>query len=175
MLRVTGGEFRGTRLFCPPNIRPTSGKTKEYIFSQLVDIPPGYRVLDLFAGCGALGIEALSRGAKEAVFVDKSAKSIGAVRNNLEKLRIKAKVIRADAKIFIRKPVHELFDLILIDPPYDNYKPAEIIEATAKNFAADNALIVYEMSSSEPEPDVSGAQLLSLKKMGDTTIGIWKK
>lgn len=86
MLRVTGGLFRGMNLHCPKDIRPSSGRIKEYIFSQITEYVPGSRVLDIFAGSGALGIEALSRKARCAVFVEKSQRSITSIRKNLQKI-----------------------------------------------------------------------------------------
>ena len=121
-MRVVAGTAKGRPLVTPPgtDTRPTSDRVREAIFSSLgsLDVIAGARVLDLFAGSGALGIEALSRGAASAVFVDNSAKAIECVRANLEKTGFDgpavSQVIRADAHRYDDGP----FDLALLDPPY---------------------------------------------------------
>jgi 16S rRNA (guanine966-N2)-methyltransferase len=124
-LRVTGGEFKGRKLYAPrTGIRPTTGRVREAIFSMLGDVS-GLRVLDLFCGTGALGIEALSRGASEAVFVDKRPRA--AIRN-LETLGLADldsgfgwRVEKMDAGDFLFRSAvfgEPRFDLVLCDPPY---------------------------------------------------------
>ena len=119
-MRVVAGTAKGRRLVSPPgtDTRPTSDRVREAIFNALgsLDVVEGCRVLDLFAGSGALGIEALSRGAIEAVFVDSSPQAIEAVNANLASagLATSAVVIRADAYRYDDGP----FDLALLDPPY---------------------------------------------------------
>jgi len=168
MLRVTGGVFRGMKLHCPKDIRPSSGRIKEYIFSQITEFVPGSRVLDIFAGSGALGIEALSRKARSAVFVEKSQSSITSIRKNLQKLEIQSepsliassrpsstnnensrfadscsrgfqsKVIKADALHYIKHFKSEPFDIIFIDPPYRDYQPITLLESVENSFILQN-------------------------------------
>jgi 16S rRNA (guanine966-N2)-methyltransferase len=120
-MRVTGGELRGRRLAAPPGrsraVRPTAERAREAIFSIVGQRLPGARVLDLYCGTGALGIEALSRGAARAVLVDSDPRL---ARANVEALGIgaRAAVVRADALRFLRRN-EEQFDLILCDPPYN--------------------------------------------------------
>jgi 16S rRNA (guanine(966)-N(2))-methyltransferase RsmD len=121
-MRVIAGQWGGRRLQAPAGAatRPTSDRVREALFSILGDRVAGARVLDLFAGSGALGIEALSRGAAEATFVDSSPAAIKALRANLEALGVDAEVRRADARVFLRgasRAGHH-YDLVFLDPPY---------------------------------------------------------
>lgn len=120
-MRVIAGRYRGTRLRSPRGeaTRPTSDRVREALFSILVSVE-GARVLDLFAGSGALGIEALSRGAATAVFVDSSAAAIAAVNRNLEALGLEAEVARRPAIAFLEgAAIREAqYDLVFVDPPY---------------------------------------------------------
>ena len=121
-MRVVAGRFGGRRLQAPPGsaTRPTSDRVRESLFAVLGDRVTGARVLDLFAGSGALGIEALSRGAVEATFVDSSPAAIRAIRGNLAALGIEADVCRADARAALRtaRSAARQYDLVFLDPPY---------------------------------------------------------
>lgn len=118
-MRVDSGIFKGRRLLENKfeHIRPTTDKVRQALFTKLQFFLPNKRGLDLFCGTGALGIEALSRGASEVVFVDKDARSASMARENLKNLGVKAKVIRCDAVRFVES-CEEKFDLIILDPPY---------------------------------------------------------
>jgi len=121
-VRVVAGRFGGRRLVAPPGdaTRPTSDRVRESLFSVLGPSTEGARVLDLYAGTGALGIEALSRGAAAAVFVDRAPAAIKAIRANLEALGIEADVRRMHARAALRTAADsgEAYDLIFLDPPY---------------------------------------------------------
>jgi 16S rRNA (guanine(966)-N(2))-methyltransferase RsmD len=121
-LRIVAGSFKGRRLVAPPGsaTRPTSDRVREALFSVLGPSVPGARVLDLFAGSGALGLEALSRGAATAVFVDRSQRAIAAIRTNLEALGVDADVHRMEAHAALRAALarREAYDLVFLDPPY---------------------------------------------------------
>lgn len=120
-MRVITGSARGLRLQTPAgrDTRPTTDRVKEALFSILHFDIPGRRVLDLFAGSGQLGIEALSRGAAACTFVDQSAEAVAVIRENLRAagLEAHAQVLCQDAFSFLVRP-HETFDLVLLDPPY---------------------------------------------------------
>ncbi len=130
-MRVITGSARGVVLKTPEgqNTRPTSDRVKEALFSILQFDLPGAKVLDLFGGTGQLGIEALSRGAREAVFVDHDAKACALISENLRRTRLtqQAKVVRSDYLTYL-KTTKDRFDLILLDPPY-----AEIFLENAMN------------------------------------------
>ncbi len=121
-MRVVAGLYGGRRLVAPPGdaTRPTSDRVREALFSVLGPAIEGARVLDLYAGTGALGIEALSRGARAAVFVDRAPAAIKAVRANLVALGIDAEVRRMQARAALRAAADaaEAYDLVFLDPPY---------------------------------------------------------
>ena len=121
-MRVVAGQFGGRRLAAPrgAGTRPTSDRVREALFSLLGQVE-GLRVLDLFAGSGALGIEALSRGAAEATFVDSAPRAVRAVADNVRGLGVEgATVTRQDARAFLRKAsaAGRQYDLVFLDPPY---------------------------------------------------------
>jgi 16S rRNA (guanine966-N2)-methyltransferase len=124
-MRIVAGEYGGRRLTAPKgtSTRPTADRVREALFSSLGDSVAGARVLDLFAGSGALGLEALSRGAVHATFVDSDARAIAAVRANLSALAIgaeRAEAHRRGHAAFLRtaRGAGRQYDLVLLDPPY---------------------------------------------------------
>jgi 16S rRNA (guanine966-N2)-methyltransferase len=122
-MRVIAGSAKGARLVrVPAGIRPVSDRAREGLFSSLGDLVEGARVLDLYAGTGALGVEALSRGASEAVFVDRSPAAVSAIRENLARTSLsdRARVERSEVRRFLeRRPERAGSDLVFIDPPYE--------------------------------------------------------
>jgi 16S rRNA (guanine966-N2)-methyltransferase len=134
-MRVIAGRLGGRRLQAPPGrvTRPTSDRVREAVFAMLGSVE-GARVLDLFAGTGALGIEALSRGARSAVFVERDAGALRALNANLEALAIAPETVevrRADALQALRTASarQETYDLLFIDPPYGRARPAPTASA----------------------------------------------
>jgi len=130
-MRVIAGRLGGRRLQAPAGrtTRPTSDRVREAVFAMLDDVA-GVRVLDLFAGTGALGIEALSRGARHAVFVERDTDALRALRANIAALGIDAQtaeVRRADAlqALYAASAAQETYDLVFIDPPYTRSRQAE--------------------------------------------------
>src|SRR5256885_16377821 len=120
-MRVVAGEYRGRRLKAPAgtDTRPTADRVREALFNILGDVS-GAVVLDLYAGSGALGIEALSRGAAAATVVDRDERALAAVRADLEALGAVARVARSDAIAFLKRQDGAGYDLIFVDPPYDS-------------------------------------------------------
>jgi 16S rRNA (guanine966-N2)-methyltransferase len=121
-VRIIAGTAKGTRLVAvPPGVRPVSDRAREGLFSSLGDSVSEARVLDLFAGTGALGIEALSRDAAQAVFVDRSPGAVKAVRENLARTRLagRATVVTGAVERFLAGGDPEPFDLVFLDPPYE--------------------------------------------------------
>ncbi len=119
-LRIIAGSLRNSRLAVPdrPGLRPTPERVRETLFNWLMPVLPGARCLDLFAGTGALGIEALSRGAGEVVFVERDVALAAALRANLARLRqLQAPVVCADALSWLHAP-HPPFDIVFLDPPF---------------------------------------------------------
>ena len=127
-MKVTAGKFKGRTLNenTFDHIRPTADMVKQAIFNKLFEKIEGARVLDLFCGTGALGIEAISRGADEVVFVDKDRNSVNLTLSNLKKLNLSPRVLLLDYATALEKLRGEKFDIILLDPPYKSnlYTPA---------------------------------------------------
>jgi 16S rRNA (guanine966-N2)-methyltransferase len=122
-VRIIGGRWRGMRLPVADvhGLRPTSDRTRETLFNWLQPVLPGARVLDLFAGSGALGFEALSRGAREALLVERDPRVCEALREAATRLPggEAATVIQADAIAFLHAPLQGRFDVVFVDPPFD--------------------------------------------------------
>ena len=182
-MRIVGGQFKGTRLAAPgaegggkAHLRPTSDRVREALFNLLAhgDYPPieGARVLDLFAGTGALGLEALSRGAARAVFIDDGAAARGLIRRNIETLGVigQTKLWRRDATRL--GPCRgEPFALIFADPPYGKgLGEKAILSARAGGWIASGAVIVLEQGADEPEPEHPGLTLHDDRRYGETRI-----
>lgn len=157
-MRIIAGRFKGLKLAAPKgrDTRPTADKVKEALFSMLESLPfdlTGARVLDFFAGSGALSLEALSRGAASAVLADRDREALAAVRRNLEALpefeEVEAAIIRAQwPRGFQSLPPDRPFDLFLLDPPYDQRRlPMTLLtEAAARGLASPGAVAVWEQA-----------------------------
>jgi 16S rRNA (guanine(966)-N(2))-methyltransferase RsmD len=180
-VRVIAGRLGGRSLVAPAGTatRPTSDRVKEALFSILGDME-GALVLDLYAGTGALGIEALSRGARHATFVEHGASALRALRRNLEALDLKAQalVLPLPAERALAKRAHE-FDLVLVDPPYAEVRGGVLAKGLAKAMegfpAALNpgARLMLEHASSEPAPDIAGLSLEDTRTYGDTALSFY--
>ena len=154
-MRVISGSVRGRKLKTPGgnDIRPTADLIKESIFNIIQFDIEGRRVLDIFAGTGQLGIEALSRGARSAVFVDSSLQAVKLINENLALCGFSenARAMRCDALKFLQNA--EKFDLIFIDPPYAENIADEILQNITKfDKLNDNGIIIFEMSASTAAP-----------------------
>lgn len=153
--------------------RPTSDRVKEAVFSTLQDKIPGALVLDLFAGSGALGIEALSRGAKKAVFVEKERRSLRCLRANLQKagMSLQAEVLAADVLRYLREAQKVFFDLIFLDPPYSSQLGPKALDLIlTKNLLQAAGCIVWEAPADLAVLPLPGLQLWKKKIYGDTMI-----
>jgi 16S rRNA (guanine966-N2)-methyltransferase len=171
-MRVVAGEFKGRRLHAPRGrgTRPTADKVREAVFSILGDVA-GLQVLDLYAGSGALGIEALSRGASEAVFVEADARAVAAIRRNLDPLPVSAAVHRRDVLDFVRAPEAGTYDLVFVDPPYDSaLRLAGPLSGGLPSLLTDGARIVTE--SDKRSPLILDLPLVLERTYGDTRIAV---
>jgi len=142
-VRIIAGTAKGLRLApVPGGTRPVSDRAREGLFSSLGDTVVGAQVLDLYAGTGAMGIEALSRGAEHTTFVDSSTRAAAAIRDNLLRTRLDGRgtVRREDVLRFLRK-TPEPVDLVLLDPPYDTPEPAlrAVLDTLAQGWLAEGA------------------------------------
>ena len=172
-MRIVAGELGGRRLHAPAGAgtRPTADRVREALFSILGDVS-GLSVLDLFAGSGALGIEALSRGAASAEFVDSARRSVEAVRRNLAELEIDAAVHRRDAVAWLAgAPAGRAYDLVFCDPPYDCATLlAETLAERLPAVLSEDARIVTE--SDKRAPLELPFPLLRERTYGDTRIAV---
>ncbi len=182
-MRIIAGDFRGRALAAVgkgdagAHLRPTTDRVRESLFSVLTHTGaiPGARVLDLFAGTGALGLEALSRGADMAVFVDDGRVSQGLIRKNITICKTEdATLIRRDALKLGPNP-DAPYDLIFLDPPYGKGLGEKALAvAEAGGWIADDALIVWEENAPQAAP--TGYELESSRKYGDTHITLmWRE
>jgi 16S rRNA (guanine966-N2)-methyltransferase len=177
-MRIIAGQAGGLRLAAPKSgVRPTMDRVKAAIFSSLGDAVIGARVLDLFAGSGALGIEALSRGAASVLFVDEDRQSIAAIEKNLTKAHMQGRVRQRDVFDFLRSPVStERFRIIFADPPYEKTKSGERItekllaNETIPQLLEADGVFVLEKRPSEKVPETKLWKLFRRKAYGATEV-----
>lgn len=170
-MRIIAGTHRGHRIAAPKGreTRPTSDRVRENAFN-LIGPVDGSEVLDLFAGSGALGLEALSRGAAHATFVEHDRDAARTIDANLDKLGLHATVLRMDAVRALQQE-HRSYDLILCDPPYD-------VDATRLPFRrllAPDGLLVYESSGRDEPPTVDGLAQRTSRKYGSARLTLFTK
>ncbi len=181
-MRIVGGRFRGTRLAAPPGgerkVRPTADRVRESIFNLLAhrpegDVVQGARVLDLFAGTGALGLEALSRGAASAVFIE-NGKAAALVEANI------ARIAAGGATRLIRRDATRLgpwaeapFDLVFLDPPYgQGLGEKAVASALAGGWIAHGGLVLWEENMPVTAP---GLTLLDTRRYGEAMISLFRQ
>lgn len=182
-MRIIAGYAKGRKLKSPENqdIRPTSDRVKEAIFSMIAFYIPGKIVLDLFAGTGNLGLEALSRGAKFSVFVDNNREALKLVNQNIKLLGYKDKtsVVFSDAlkALDLFRKRNEKFDIVFIDPPYRQSLYGEIIQSIAENDIIDRSgiLIIEHPADIKLKDEYEGLKKIKEKKYGNTSITILKR
>jgi 16S rRNA (guanine966-N2)-methyltransferase len=182
-MRIIGGVARGRHIYSPKKsyIRPTSDGIKESIFNILQEVS-GKSFLDLFAGSGNVGLEALSRGAARVVFVEKNAVMVNAIKKNLEELgfRNKCEILATEVKKGIRQiqKKGESFDFLYADPPYDKGYVEEILWYLREgNIVSSESLIILQHSLRESLPvDRAGIFILTdQRRYGDTLISFFRR
>ena len=178
-MRVIAGAFKGRRLAAPtwPGLRPTSDRLKESVFAILAPVLDGARVLDGFAGSGALGIEALSRGASSVVFVEQDGRAAGLIARNLAHCRITDGyvMIRGEFTRALRQlPADRRFDLALLDPPYDLADLAPVVEAAAGRMAPGGVLVLEHASRREAPAGAGAFAAVRQVKAGDSTVTFYR-
>ncbi len=176
MIKISGGELRGRNLHTPPGLatRPTAAKVRQAIFNILAGRVAGARTADLFAGSGALGIEALSRGAAACVFVENRRDAIQALRRNLTVLGLagRARVIARDALAAGGGwSGAGSLDLILADPPYGQGLVAALIRlCAAQGWLSPEGVLVIEHAPGERPPEDAGLRLIDRRAYGQTEV-----
>jgi len=180
MLRVIGGRLKGARLKAPRGLatRPVQAKVREALFSILGDVD-GLGFLDLFAGTGAVGIEALSRGASEAVFVESGARQCRVIRENLAAVGAEARVFRSDTARALKRleSAGERFDIVFADPPYESGLSQETVALVCGGtLLSDGALLAVTVRKKETLPGTAGrCEIVVDRAYGDTRLVVYRK
>ncbi|TML94179.1 MAG: 16S rRNA (guanine(966)-N(2))-methyltransferase RsmD [Actinobacteria bacterium] len=176
-MRIIAGSRKGHTIQAPRGLetRPTSDRVRENVFNIVAPWVEGARVLDLYAGSGAMGLEALSRGARSAVFVESDREAARAIERNLEKLRLTgATVVRLEASTGLAQEAAagRKYDLVLADPPYamNDY---ETLARYLPRVLADDGLLVFE-SAARTEPDLPGLEVRTSRKYGSTRVTVFE-
>ena len=179
-MRVITGKARGIQLKTPDGMqtRPTADRVKEALFSIIQFDIPGARVLDLFGGTGQLGIEALSRGAKHAVFVDARDEACKLIRENLKRTKLEndAQVVRADYLDYLKR-CRESFDIIILDPPYAEVFLENAMKViTEIDILQSNGIIITEYPVEKEFPwEFGGYSRSKDYKYGNTMLTVFRK
>ena len=171
-IRITGGSLKGKKIpFDFKNsLRPTSSKLREVLFNWLQFEIQNFQCLDLFAGTGALGIEALSRGADKTIFIESNKKNYMALKNSLLELNLKSQsmLLFKDGLAWIKENDLSVFDLIFLDPPFDNNYETKVLEMLCKNKNLKSSCKIYIEFSKFSEIKLSNSfEILKEKAIGD--------
>jgi 16S rRNA (guanine966-N2)-methyltransferase len=171
-MRIIAGSAKGRRLQAPPGLatRPMTDRAREGLFSSLGTAVVDARVVDCYAGSGSLGLEALSRGATDAVFIERDRKAVSALRQNVEAVGLGGRVVVADVAGFLAT-FHGGIDLAFVDPPYELALPsvAEVLARIADHLEPGGTVIVHRRRGGEP-PVTAGLALMDRKTYGDTEL-----
>lgn len=180
-MRIIAGEFGSRRLIAPrgSDTRPTLDRTREALFSMLQPRLQDARVLDLFAGSGALGLEALSRGSREAVFCDRQAEAARAIRANIQALKVqeRTRLLRMDwaRALALLKEEGRPFDLILLDPPYQMEAGPVLDKLAASGLLGPEGMIVLEHAADAAVEAPEGLRLIRHRRYGDSAFSFFVK
>jgi 16S rRNA (guanine966-N2)-methyltransferase len=177
-VRIIAGSKRGHGIAAPPGLstRPTGDRVREAAYNLIGPVDDA-TVLDLYAGSGAMGLEALSRGARKAVFVESDRAAARTIKQNLEKLRLTgAQVLQQDALTALRQEVRagRLYDLVLVDPPYDAYSSLQMrLSELLPAVLAPNGLIVVE-TASKLEPELAALEQRTSRRYGAARLTLFE-
>jgi 16S rRNA (guanine966-N2)-methyltransferase len=179
-LRIISGKYKGQLVsFKADHIRPTTDRVKESQFNILQGAFEDARVLDLFAGTGSLGIEALSRGAREVVFVEQNAKSIAIIKKNLEKLKViePCQIIAKDVLKFLKAYDGEPFDVIFVDPPFtEAMADAVMLAASTSKISHSGTILTIESGRREKiTDDYSTFIRYDVREFGDKFLSFFQR
>lgn len=176
-MRVIAGVARGVTLVAPRHrgTRPITDRVKETLFGILGERVPAARVLDLYAGSGAIGIEALSRGAAHATFVERAPPALAAMRTNLERTRLgdAARIEPRDVEAFLRDATDGPWELVFLDPPYELHAIVAPLRAVVPHLAPGATIVVKHFWRTEP-PEVAGLEAVRQRRFGETMLTFWE-
>lgn len=178
-MRVISGKNRGLKLFSPKDLetRPTEDRVKENVFNLIGPNFYGSKVIDLFSGSGAIGIEFISRGSELVYFIENNKQAIEIINKNIAKAKVEknAKILKDDAVKVIKNFNNEVFDFIYIDPPYKNSEIYidSIKEILKANLLNDESLVIIEEDYSLKQDYSQYLNLVKEKKYGTSSISIW--
>ena len=170
-MRIISGIAKGRRISGPPgrDTRPLPDRVREALFSSLGDVA-GSRVLDLYAGSGSIGLEALSRGADGVVFVEKARSAAAVLRKNVDTVGLGGEVVVSDVSGFLARD-HGDYHLVFVDPPYSTELPSVEAELTSLvRLLEPGAIVVLHRRFGGPEPVADGLELVDRRRYGDTEL-----
>jgi 16S rRNA (guanine966-N2)-methyltransferase len=177
-MRIIAGTLKGRRLDAPTwdGLRPTSDKLRETLFNVISARIDGARVLDGYAGTGAVGLEALSRGASHVTFVERDPRAGRLIGENARRCGLADgyTILRADVTDALRRQVAGPFDIIFLDPPYAGVDWRQAVSMAARRLTAEG-LLVFEHAAREPVADVAGARLVRQLRSGDSALAFFER
>jgi 16S rRNA (guanine966-N2)-methyltransferase len=176
-MRIIAGERKGHTIYAPKGLdtRPTSDRVRENVFNIVAPWVEDARVLDLYAGSGAMGLEALSRGAAAVVFVEAELDAVRAIERNVDKLRLKgARVVRTDATTGLAQEATagRKYDLVLADPPYA-MTDYDTLARYLPRVLAEDGLLVFE-TAARTEPELAGLAVRTSRRYGSTRVTVFE-
>ena len=175
-MRIIGGEAKGRRLDSPgEGARPLTGRAREALFSILGERIREACVLDLYAGSGSFGLEALSRGAAEVVFVERDRRTVGVLERNVETVGLGGRVEAADVEAYLGSST-ALFDLVFIDPPFALEDTLiDVVIGLAGDRLSDGGIAVVHRRSGGPQPESDNLRLTDRRRYGDSELWLFEK
>ena len=176
-MRIVAGQWRGRQLKSPAweGLRPTSDRLRETLFNILGPSVRGARVLDGYAGTGAIGIEALSRGAASVTFVERDPRAVKLIEANLAAVKATGVIMRAALADAVTRLDGQVFDLIMLDPPYADTAAAEALDAAGVLASAGTRVIVEHAARHPPPPGTSRLRLTRTVKAGDSALSFYEQ
>ena len=171
-VRIIGGEWRRRRIALPRDVelRPTPDRVRETLFNWLAPVLPGADCLDLFAGTGALGFEALSRGAASAVLVEREPRTVAALERVREELGAAAEIVCADAADYLARGARRRFDIVFVDPPFA--EPAGPVLTGLLPLLKPGARVYLERAAESPWPEIAGLDWVRRSRAGAVAFGL---
>lgn len=177
-MRITGGQARGRQIVCPEgkDIRPTASKVRQALFNILANRIHDARFLDLFAGTGLMGLEALSRGARSLISVEESRQMVKAIETSLKTIGFEGEVIAGDVRQVLPILEPRAFDIIFADPPYKSPLGQTVLKLVDKHdLLAEDALFVIEHSREEKFPQEITLCLADCRIYGQTALSFFRR